>query len=54
MKPLWRNYVEFPKTDAEPSFVAVLEMFTLVRVQLSRKSKTNKLEAKLLRPNQFI
>lgn len=54
MKPLWRIYVEFPKTKTESSIVTILEMFTLVRVKLSRKPKTNKLEAELLRPKQVV
>jgi DIS3-like exonuclease 2 len=49
-KKIWKICVRFPKTKKYEEAFMVLEIFTLVRVELSRKPKTNKLEAKLLRP----
>lgn len=49
-KKMWRILVKFPKTDTEDEAFMVLEIFTLVRVKLTRKAKTNSLEAELLRP----
>ncbi|XP_063916215.1 DIS3-like exonuclease 2 isoform X2 [Zophobas morio] len=49
-KKMWRILVRFPETDSEPQVSMVLEIFTLVRVELGRKPKSNKLEGKLQRP----
>ncbi|XP_044252405.1 DIS3-like exonuclease 2 [Tribolium madens] len=53
-KKMWKIFVKFPKTVKEPESFMVLEIFTLVRVELTRKHKTNKLEAKLVRPIQLV
>ncbi|KYB25799.1 DIS3-like exonuclease 2 [Tribolium castaneum] len=53
-KKMWKIFVKFPRTVEEPEVCIVLEIFTLVRVELARKHKTNKLDAKLLRPIQLV
>ncbi|KAF2903669.1 hypothetical protein ILUMI_02510 [Ignelater luminosus] len=42
--------IVFPETSEYPEEIYIIQLFSIVNVSLNRKAKTNKLEAKLLRP----
>lgn len=52
-RKIWKIEVVFPEDEHCPFPVTfVIERFAIVNVELTRKDKTNKLDAKLLRPLQ--
>ncbi|XP_044759971.1 DIS3-like exonuclease 2 [Coccinella septempunctata] len=50
-KKYWRITLSYPPTKQYPAVMTVIEMFTLVRVLLKKCQKTQKLVARLVRPN---
>ncbi|XP_017785598.1 PREDICTED: DIS3-like exonuclease 2 [Nicrophorus vespilloides] len=49
-KQIWKMNVIFPSGEDTNAVLQVVELFQVVQVALNRKDKTNKLEARLIRP----
>jgi exoribonuclease R len=46
----WRMQIKFPKSITEPEDSIVVDLFSLVRVELAKCARSNQLKAKLCRP----